>query len=74
MARPRPGCLLRSALVTFGVLFLPMACWFAYVDVRRYWIDALALVATSLAFLKWGLTRDEGSWIAAIDELDGGRQ
>lgn len=72
MALPRPGCILRAALVLFGLLFLPMACWFAYTDFHRYKIDAIALFIISIAFLKWGLSRDENSWTAMIDELGGG--
>ncbi|HEY4131550.1 MAG TPA: hypothetical protein VGM50_13105 [Gemmatimonadaceae bacterium] len=71
MPLPRPGRVLRAALVIFGVLFLPMACWFAYVDFRRYWINSLALFIIGIAFLRWGLTRDEDSWVSAIDDLDG---
>ncbi|MDB4877238.1 MAG: hypothetical protein JWM41_3684 [Gemmatimonadetes bacterium] len=62
----RPGCLVRGALVTFGVLFLPLALWFAW---RRFWGQAVALLLVSAAFLKLGLSRDEDSWLAAIDEL-----
>lgn len=72
MALPRPGCVLRSALVSFGLLFLPMACWFAYSNFHRYWIDALALFVISVVFLRWGLTRDEDSWMSVIDDLGGG--
>jgi hypothetical protein len=61
---------LRSALVLFGLLFLPMACWFAYSNFHRYWPDALALFIIAVAFFKWGLTRNEDSWMSAIDDLD----
>ena len=69
MALPRPGCILRSALVLFGLLFLPMAFWFAYANFRRYWIDATALFVIAVVFLRWGLTRNEDSWMATIDDL-----
>jgi hypothetical protein len=62
----RPGCLVRAALVSFGVLFLPLAVWFAW---RRFWGQSIALFLVSGVFLKLGLSRDENSWIAAIDEL-----
>jgi hypothetical protein len=71
MALPRPGCVLRSALVLFGVSFLPLACWFAYVNFHRYWVDSLALFIIAVVFLRWGLTRDQDSWMSAIDDLGG---
>ena len=75
MKTPRPGCVLRSALVVFGIMFLPMSIWFAYVNWRRNWGNALALLSISMLFLRMGLSRDENSWIASIDELDdAGRQ
>jgi hypothetical protein len=70
MARlPRPGCVLRSAFVAFGLLFLPMAVWFAYANWRRYWLDSLALFAIGVLFLRLGLSRDEDSWMSTIDDL-----
>lgn len=69
----RPGCVLRSALVTFGALFLPMAIWFAYMNWHRYWDRSLILFAVSTAFLWLGLSRREDSWMSAIDELSGDR-
>ena len=45
MALPRPGCVLRSALVSFGVLFLPMSIWFAYTDWSRNWIKSIVIFA-----------------------------
>jgi hypothetical protein len=66
---PRPGCVLRSALVLFGVLFLPMAAWFAYVNWHRYWRDSLALLIIGIVFLRLGLSRNEDSWISTIDDL-----
>jgi hypothetical protein len=65
----RPGCIVRGALVTFGVLFLPMGLWFAWRDIGRYWGEALALLVVGGVFLRIGISRDEDSWIAAIDEL-----
>jgi hypothetical protein len=62
----RPGCLVRGSLVAFGVLFLPLAIWFAW---RGYWGQSLALFLVAAVFLKLGLSRDESSWISAIDEL-----
>ena len=69
MQRPRPGCVLRSALVVFGLLFLPMSIWFAYVNWRRNWGDALALFSISMLFLRFGLSRDEDSWVSSIDDM-----
>lgn len=62
----RPGLLLRGTLVTFGGLFLPLAVWFAW---KRYWGQAIAVGVVAVVFLRTGLSRDEDSWIAAIDEL-----
>ena len=73
MARlARPGCLLRSALVMFGVLFLPMAALFAYKNFARYWARSLVLLVVSIAFLWLGLSRDEKSWVTMVDDLDPG--
>ncbi len=69
MSLPRPGCVVRSALVTFGLLFLPLAIWFAWANWRRYAGDAMALVVVSVVFLRLGLSRDDDSWISAIDDL-----
>jgi hypothetical protein len=63
----RPGCIVRAALVSFGVLFLPTAIWFAW---RRFWGQSLALFVVSVVFLRYGLSRDESSWVSALDELD----
>jgi len=64
---PRPGLVVRGALVTFGAIFAPLAVWFAW---KRFWIDAVVLGVIAGWFLKTGLSRDDNSWIAAIDELD----
>lgn len=66
---PRPGCVIRSALVIFAVLFLPMAIWFAYANWRRYWGESLVLMSISILFLRLALSRDEDSWLSTIDEL-----
>lgn len=66
---PRPGCVIRSALVMFAVLFLPLAIWFAYANFRRYWGESLVLISVSLLFLRLAFSRDDDSWLAAIDEL-----
>jgi hypothetical protein len=58
---------LRTALVSFAVIFLPIAIWFAC---KLHWGSALALLIVSAAFLKLGLSHDEDSWMSAIDELD----
>lgn len=63
----RPGCVLRATLVSFGLIFLPMAVWFAW---KRYWGNAAALFLVSVMFLKLGTSRDDDSWMSAIDELD----
>lgn len=66
---PRPGCVLRSALVGLGLLFLPLAVWFAYASWRRYWGQSLVLFGIAVWFLKIGLSRNEDSWISTIDDL-----
>jgi hypothetical protein len=68
----RPGCMLRSALVVFGLLFLPMSILFAYKDWERYWIRSSILFVVSMVFLWWGLSRNENSWVTMIDDLDAG--
>ena len=68
----RPGCMLRSALVAFGLLFLPMAVLFAYKSWERYWLRSIVLLVVSIVFLWLGLSRDENSWVAMIDDLDAG--
>ena len=70
MHLPRPGVLLRSTLVMLGVLFLPVAVWFAW---HRYWGNALGLAIAGIVFLRIGLNRDEDSWISLIDDLAGDR-
>lgn len=68
----RPGCLVRSALVSFGLVFLPMALWFAFAKEHRYFGRAIGLLIASVVFLWLGLSRREDSWITMIDELDPG--
>jgi hypothetical protein len=65
----RPGCVLRGALICFGLLFLPLGLWFAFRSFPRYVGQSLALIAVSLVFLRVGVSKEENSWMAAIDEL-----
>ncbi len=51
----------------FGVLFLPMGIWFGW---KGYWGNAVALVLIAIGFLRLALSRDENSWMSAIDDLD----
>jgi hypothetical protein len=60
----------RSTLVLLGMLFLPLSIWFAYSNWHKYAGDAIALFIVAALFLRYGFTRDEDSWIAAIDDLD----
>jgi hypothetical protein len=69
---PRPGCVLRTALVSFGLMFLPMAILFAYKNWSRYWGRVVVLGAVSIAFLWLGLSRNERSWVTMVDDLDAG--
>lgn len=64
--------MLRSALVVFGLLFLPMALLFAYKSWERYWLRSIVLLVVSLAFLWLGLSRGENSWLTMVDDLDAG--
>jgi hypothetical protein len=66
----RPGCVLRSALVSFGLLFLPMSIWFGHRDWHRYWGRSLVLLIVSAAFLWVALSRRPESWVSVIDDLD----
>lgn len=68
----RPGCMLRSALVAFGLLFLPMAILFAYKSWERYWLRSSILLVVSILFLWFGLSRNENSWVTMIDDLGAG--
>lgn len=70
MATSGVGCLLRATLVLFGLLFLPMAAWFAHRGFSRYWIEATALVIIGLMFLRLGSSRKDNSWLALIDDLE----
>ena len=65
--RVTPGCLVRSTLAVFGVVFVPMAIWFAH---RRHWLEALVLAIVSVLFLRWAFDRSEDSLLTAIDDLD----
>jgi len=58
---------LRSTLAACGVIFLPIAVWFFY---RRVWVQAIVLVVMSVVFLRLAFTRDEDSWMSAVDDLD----
>lgn len=62
----RPGCVLRTALVVVGIIFLPTAIWFFW---KAYWGSAIAVLVVAAISLKLGLTRDEDSWMSIIDEL-----
>ena len=64
-----PGCVLRASLVTFGLMFLPAAFWFAHRGLSKYWPQSLVLFVISVAFLRLGFSRRENSWIALMDDL-----
>lgn len=64
--------MLRSALVVFGLLFLPMALLFAYKSWERYWLRSIVLLVVSIVFLWLGLSRSENSWVTMVDDLDAG--
>jgi hypothetical protein len=62
----------RSALIVFAMLFLPMAVIFLYRDWRHRWPESLILILISIAFVRAGFDRDEDSWLSAIDDLGPG--
>jgi hypothetical protein len=62
----RPGCVVRTTLVVFGIIFLPMAIWFFW---KMYWGSGIAVGVLSAISLKLGLARDADSWMSMIDEL-----
>ena len=64
--RFNPGCLLRSALAVFGVIFLPFTIWFL---VHGRWAQGIVLLAVSVFFLRMAFDRSEDSWITAVDDL-----
>ena len=64
----KPGCLVRSSLAVFGVLFFPMALWFAF---RRLWLEAFVLGVISILFMRLAFDRSDDSWLSAVDDLEG---
>jgi hypothetical protein len=64
------GCLLRATLVLFGLLFLPMAFWFAHRGFSRYWLQTSALLVIGIVFLRLGLSKKDNSWLSLIDDLE----
>lgn len=71
MSSLRPGCLVRSTLAVLGIAFLPLGVWFVYANWRLYWAQSLVLLSVGLIFLRFATTREEGSWITMLDDLDG---
>lgn len=65
----RPGLVVRATLVIFGVMFLPWSLFIVYRDPARYWLQSVILLALSVYALRLGLSRDEDSWLSAIDDL-----
>ena len=66
-----PGCLLRSTLATFGLIFLPYAVWFLYRDWTHNLVRSLVLIAVSAWFLVLAFRRTEHSFMSTIDDLGG---
>lgn len=71
MSSLRPGCLVRSTLAVLGIAFLPLGVWFVYANWRLYWGQSLVLLSVGLIFLRFATTREEGSWITMLDDLEG---
>lgn len=69
MNLPRPGCVVRSALVVFSLVFLPMAVIFLYRDWSHRWPESVVLIFVSVVFLSAAFNRNDDSWLSAIDEL-----
>lgn len=70
-SRLRPGRVIRSTLALLAFIFLPIACWFVWLDWRRYWPNALVLGIVSVVFFRLATDRRPRSWISVIDGLDG---
>jgi len=62
-----PGCLVRSSLAVFGVIFVPIAIMFV---VRGHWLEAFVLAVISVLLLRWAFDRREESWLKSIDDLE----
>lgn len=63
--------MVRGTLGLFGLTFLPAAIWLAWRGLERYWPQSLLLLVVGGVFLRLAFTRDEDSWVALIDDLDG---
>jgi hypothetical protein len=67
MDLPRPGRLVRGTLALLGILFLPLAIWFACDKRHRYWMESAGLFVAGVTFLWAAFKRDS----ALLDALDG---
>lgn len=69
MTRFRPGCILRSTLAFFGIVFVPIAVFFLVT--RRNVRDGVILLVISAVFLALAFDRREHAWLSSIDDLGG---
>jgi hypothetical protein len=68
--RLKPGCLVRSTLAVFGVIFLPAGAWMLYVSPGTRWPEALVLLSLSALAIRFAVARDS-ALLAAVDRLGG---
>lgn len=62
---------MRSTLALLGILFLPLAVWFARANLHRYWPRALGLAVFGILFIVLAFDRRDRSVLAMLDDLDG---
>lgn len=68
MNLPRPGCLVRSTLALLGVLFVPLAIWFAVGKGReRHWLEVGGLLVAAVICFVLAFRRSE--WMDALDDI-----
>lgn len=69
--RFRPGCIVRSTLALLGVLFLPLAVWFAHAGWTRWWPRVVGLAVFGVLFLLAAVDRRDRSLLGILDDLGG---
>lgn len=65
----RPGCIVRSSLALFGIMFLPLTVWFGFGRRHHYWNESIGLFVAAAFFLYLAVKRDS-ALLAAIDDLE----
>lgn len=64
---PRPGRIVRGTLALLGILFLPLAIWFALDAKHRYVRHSAGLFVAACVSLYGAFKRD--SFVAPLDDL-----